>query len=504
MDFNVLLVNEMKSILKSKKFRISMVVLVLVIAVVSGLLIYKSRSTKLIDKEAYADFKASLDERAGSEEGFSDQEALADFIVQWAKSNSIKCKKDDYGNIIFNKKAVSRKKHVTPTLIAVSMDHETAAEDSSILAAAAAIAYSDIDSGRRTVIFFNNDRDLAEGYKGIDKKYIGTKTKVIYLDKGLATYLSKHSFRQEVNKVLIPAEKTESHYDTAVKIHISGIDSGSIGPGITKQPDPFAALSSLLTRLKSKSVDYGITDLSIGSNGYMYPVSMDVTIALNSYNTSSFTSYIDQRIKNWKKTYGDDQPDLVFEYEVIDEEDDLPERVYDQKTCDKLTGILYTIQSGSYKYSENDALPEGKEAGDIYGFNCLTAIDTDNKEISIEIITQGYDENFTGRILNDNKAAVELYECKIRAAGHTDAFANERDSLSRTFTSTYNKVNKNATTDSELKTYSDNCFTPCSYLAEMNGKSDIIHIRVKGSTSQRIANTILCYIKTKGNTSIFN
>ena len=80
---------------------------------------------------------------------------------------------------------------------------------------------------------------------------------------------------------------------------------------------------------------------------------------------------------------------------------------------------------------------------------------------------------------------------------------NNRDKLSRTFKSTYEKVNDASVSESVITLTTDNFFTPCSYIQAKNSKADIIHIRTKGSSAAGIANTILCYIKAKGNTSIF-
>ena len=84
-----------------------------------------------------------------------------------------------------------------------------------------------------------------------------------------------------------------------------------------------------------------------------------------------------------------------------------------------------------------------------------------------------------------------------------EAFLNNRNKLSRTFKSTYDKVSDVSVSESSLSIITDNYFTPCSYLQAKNSKADIIHIRTKGSAAPGIANTILCYIKAKGNTSIF-
>ena len=467
--------------------------------IVALICIHKSGSTKLINKEEYSGFRTAIDELASSESGgFTDQRQLMDFIESWADEHSLKYKEDKYGNIIFNKSAIKRKKNVTPTLIAVSLNYETAADNAQVLAAAAAIAVSDIESGRRTVVFFNDEKGLAEGYMGLNKKYISAKTKVIYLDKGSSTYLSTGSFQQRYTKVTIPADREDNPCDTAVKISITGIKSGIIGPGINKQPDPVSALSSLLTRLKSKSVDCRLADVDIVENGNMYPVALEASIVLNSYNLSSFTSYIDKRIKAWDKSYGSDYEGLSYSYEVIEKEDDMPGTVYTAETTDKLTGVLYTIQSGAYRYSESDAIPEGKKVGDIYGINCITDVVAGNNSLRIPVIIQGVNDSFTERLLNDNKAAAELYECKYSQTGIVDAFLNSRDKLSRTFESTYEKVN-----DTDITVTTDNFFTPCSYLQLKNSTADIIHIRTKGSSAAGIANTILCYIKAKGNTSIF-
>lgn len=492
----------MNRLFSNNKSRIALILTAVLIIV--AIAIPKSGNSKLLDKEAYSAFRTSIDDAASSEAGgFAYQQDLMAFIEKWADENDLKYKEDKYGNIIFNKKAIKRKKNVTPTLIAVSMNYETAADNSQVLAAAAAIAVSDVESGRRTVVFFNDEKGLAKGYRGINEKYISSNTKVIYLDKGSSTYLSTGSFQQRYTEVTIPAKREDNPCDTAVKITVTGIKSGVIGPAINKQPDPVSALSSLLSRLKSKSVDCRLADVKIGSNGNMYPVSLEATITLNSYNLNSFTGFINKRIKAWEKTYGTDYGDIVFSYEVIDDEDELPEKVYDAETTDKLTGVIYTIRSGAYRYSESDAIPEGKDVGDIYGINCLTDIKASDDSIRIPVIIQGVNDPFTERLLNDNKAAAELYECSYAQTGRVDAFSNTRDKLSRTFLSTYEKVSDSSGVDSILNMTTDNFFTPCSYLQAKNSNADIIHIRTKGSAAPGIANTILCYIKAKGNTSIF-
>lgn len=493
----------MKETLKSNLFWIILILAAAII--VTSYSLYKSRSTKLLDKEAYREFKAAVDEIADSDAGgFTSQDELIKFITDWADGHSLEYKVDKAGNIIFDKEAVKRKRNVTPTLVGVSMNYETGASNARLLASAASIALADFDSGRRTVVFFNDEQNLGKGYKKLSKKYLTDKTKLIYLDSGSSSYLSTASFEERFSEIAVPVTIEENSCDTAVRIIISGIDSGVVGPAIGKQPDPIQAFSTLLTRLKSKSVISRLADVKVATNGNMYPVSLEATVVLNSYASGSFTGYIEKRIKAWEKSYSKDYEDLKYEYEVIDDPEKLPATVYSEDTTDKLTGVLYTLKTGTYKYAESDPIPDGKKKGDTYGINAVLDLEPTDGSINIRLMTQGYNEMFTDRMIYDNKAAAELYECGYKLGKSYPAFINDKNKLSRTFKITYDKINEATTADAALPYDTDNFFTPCSYLQIRNEKADIIHIRMNGANASRIANTILCYIKAKGNTSIFS
>ena len=156
----------MTKLLESNKFRI--IIILLAAALACGISLYRSRTTKLLDKALFSEFKSSIDELYDDEGvGFEDQRALMDFIEKWAESNELEYLEDNSGNIIFDRAAAGRKNNVTPTLIAVSMNYQTAGDNSGILASSASIAASDVESGRRTVIFVNDEQNLGSGYKGI-------------------------------------------------------------------------------------------------------------------------------------------------------------------------------------------------------------------------------------------------------------------------------------------------------------------------------------------------
>ena len=361
------------------------------------------------------------------------------------------------------------------------------------------IAGTDLSAGRKTVIFVNDQQNTGSGYRHLSKKLFKNKAKVIYMDYGSSAYMSNSSFARKKSTISVKAGRYEPSCDSAVRIHISGLDSAVIGTGITKHPDPVSALSTLLTRLKSKSAIYQLADFEIGTNGDMYPVSMDATIMLNSYAVPSFTKYLDKRIKAWNKAYGGDYEELSYTYELIEDPEQMPQEAYSRKATEKFTNVLYTLQSGLYKYEATDSIPEGRAEGDIYGINAVTGVRATDGAIVIDILTQAYDDEFMQKITDDNAAAAELFECTYTDGETVPRFLNEKDSLYRTFRTTFYKVNRTVNANTVLKTESDNYFTPCSYLAAKNENADIIHLRLNSDQARMITNSILCYIAYKGN-----
>ncbi len=481
-----------------RKNRILLAVAAVLIAGAVAFSLYSTARVKLLDKSEFSTIYKGIREAADNGQ-FTDQQALTDYLTSWADENNLEYTTDKAGNVIITVDAVERKKNVSPTVVCVSANYETVSENARLLASAAVIAKSDIEAGRRTVIFVNDEQNSGNGYRKLSKKLFKSKSKVIYMDYGSSAYMSTSSFGRKTSEISIKAGRYDPECDSAVRVHISGIDSAIIGTGISKHPDPVSALSTLLTRLKSKSAIYQLADFEIGTNGNMTPVSLDATILLNSYAVPSFTKYIDKHIKNWEKSYGDDYENLEYTYEVIDDPEALPEKTYSRKATARLTNVLYTLKSGVYKYEATDNIPEGRSEGDIYGINYVTGIRAEDGYICVDIMTQAYDDEFMQKIMDDNTAAAELFECSFREVSEIPRFLNEKDSLSRTLDKTFGKINDLTSTNEILRRENDNYFTPCSYLAAKNEKADVIHLRINSEQANILTNTVLCYIAYKGN-----
>ncbi len=482
----------------SRRKKIVLAVAIVLFSVSLILTIYTSSSSRLLDKSEYRKLYKSIIETE-EDGGFTSQKSLRNFILKWADDKKLSYEVDENNNIIFSSKAISRKKKVSPTVLCVDYNYETASDDARVLASAAMTAATELSSGKRDVIFFENGKNEAKGYRGIDKKYFTDQTKAIYLDSG-SPYISTESYAQELSTIQIPVEREPVKCDTAIRIKISGITPKIVNTNITKLPSPIIAWRQILTRLKEKSTISQIADFKIEGHGLMNPVSLDATILLNSYSVEGLTSYIDKRIESWEEAYSENNEGLSFTYEVIENVDDTSiETAYSQKTFKKLTNVLYTVNEGNYKFEEGDTLPEGKEIGDNYGVNAMVGLRSDDNNIYLDLMSQGYDSKHLDKITADNKAASELFGCKYKTNEITPNFVNKKDALARNITLTYLKVNDNYGENIILPTDTDRYFTPCSYLQEINGNMDIIHLRMNSSTAVVITNTILGYIEKKGN-----
>ncbi|HHW95115.1 MAG TPA: hypothetical protein GX736_04215 [Mogibacterium sp.] len=482
----------------SHKNKTIIIFITVLISVALILAIYIKTNSKLLDKSEYKKLYKSI--KATEESGgFSSQQSLRNFILNWADEKNLDYEIDNQNNIIFTSTGVTRKKKVSPTVLCVDYNYETANNDAKALAAAAMTAATELNSGKKIVIFFDNERNEAKGYNGIDSKYFTDHSKVIYLDYGKSAYISTSSYAQERSRIRIPAEREDIKCDTAIRVRISGIKSKPINTNISKLPNPIIAFRQILTRLKEKSIICQIADFKIEDNGLMNPISLDATILVNSYSVNSITKYIDKRINSWEKSYSDDNEDLSFTYEIIDDVQTVAGSAYSQETFDTLTSILYTINEGNYKFEESDFIYPEKEIGDNYGMNAIINLHAEEDHIYIDLMSQAFNLELMERITADNKAACELFGGTYESIEVIPPFLNRNTALLSNINITYLKVNDSYGKNIILASEMDNYFTPCAYLQSKNKKMDIVHLKMNSSTAVVISNTILGYIEKKGN-----
>lgn len=481
----------------SRHARFTIIAITILAILISSFALYRYQKIRLFDKTKYKELYSNLELEG---EQFDKQSDLRDYITHWADQNDLKYKLDSSDNIIFQRKASARKKNVTPTTIMVNYNYENAVDNRRVLAAAAMLALTEVDSGKSTVIFMNNEKNDGSAYAALDPSFISNKTKVIYLDYGKQAYISKRSFAQVDEQVIVPTEKEDISCDTAINIRIGGLKSDVIDAGISKHPNPISYFSTILTRLKTKSTISQIADIKVQNKGHMYPSGIEFTVLLNSYALNGFTSYLDKRVESFEKANSEDNPECYYEYEVLDEDSDkYPTSAYTKESFDKLTTVLYALKSGTYRYDEDEEVPDGYNNQAIYGITCVRQLTASDDNITIDLSSQAMNSKKMSELTHDNAAAAELAECSIVKQNEYKSFKNKKTGLVRTLKTTYFKVNDITGTDVTLNELHDTYFTPMTFISKINSKADIVHVKYSSKTASILTNMLLCYLETKGN-----
>lgn len=482
----------MKNLSKSKK--IVLIVLISVILIIGVLSIYRLTKIRIFDKGKYSELCSNLETDG---EKFKSQDDMCNYITEWAKNNKLEYTLDSNNNIIFVQEAASNKSSVSPTVIVVNYNYENAIDNRRVLSSAAMIAATPLKSGKKTVIFVNNANNKGDGYYALDKNLLTDNSKVVYLDYNeKKSYISRSSFSQTDQTLTVAKNYEEPKFDTILKINIGGLKTDCMGSNTGSHANPIDNLSTVLSRLKSKSITYQIADIKVDNRGKMFPTSLEATIVLNSYSADSLKDYMDKRVDAFMDSNKEDNPDCYYKYEF---NDNIPSQVMSQASSDSVTTLLYTLKNGKYKYKETDKIPEGYEEGDVYSIASINQIRSDENNIYIDISTQSASKEIEDKLVNDNRSLAEMANAGIVTTSHYDPFYNSNDNLENMLKSTYYKVSDLSGTETSLKSDVDNYFTPMSYLSDINSKMNIVHIRENKSSSAIITNLLLVYVQTKGN-----
>ena len=477
----------------SRKQKTLIIILAIVILILLAFSIYRTSKIKLFDKSAYNALHKSIEASADS---FNNQKDLQKFISTWADEQGLKYTIDEAKNIIFTQKATKRKERVSPTVIVANYNYENALDNKKVLASAAMVAATKITSGKTTVILVNNKNDDGSSYYYLDKKYFPNKAKVIYLDYGKAMYASTKSFASAVQTIAVPTSKEETTCDTAIKIKIQGLNSDCVDTSINKRVNPISLLSTVLTRLKSKSTICQIANIKVNNKGKMYADSLEATILINSYSVESFTKYLDKRIEKFNKSCDDDT--CEYTYKILKEKK-IPEMAYTKETFDALTTLLFTIQNGAQRYDEESVIPDDYKLNDIHTIICPTQLRIDNGQMYLDVYSQAANSDYLNQALKDNSTAAKLSNCSVYSSSKISAFKNKKTKLLHQLQQTYFKVSDLYGTSFSLVQDADTYATSMSYLHDINPKMEIVHIKENSKSAAVLTNMIICYIQTKGN-----
>lgn len=477
-----------------KKRNMLIIILTFVLILIVAFSMYRSSKIKLFDKSTYSSLYKNLEEASKT---FTCQKDMRLFITDWADTQNLNYTVDDTGNIIFVEEAISKKKSLSPTVVVVNYNYENAEDNAKSLASAAIIAATDINSSKTYVIFVNNENNNGYAYSQLDQKIFSDNSKVIFLDYGKNMYVSTKSFACATQRISIPTDITSVKCDTAIKIKVKGLKTDCIDTSIYNRTNPIMLLSTILTRLKSKSTICQISDIKFGNKGLMYPDSLEVTVLLNSYSVDAFTKYLDKRVDAFYDKIGKDEG-AEYSYKILKKKN-MPKKAYTHETFDAITTLLYTIHDGTERLDKDSVIPDDYEIDDIDTIIAPNQMVFENSKLYLDVYTQAVNSDYLNKATKDNAIAAKLSGCEILESNILPAFSSKHMKLARNLQQAYIKVNNMYGDSITLKLDADTYFTSMSYLHKINPSLDIVHVKENSKTANVITNMIICYIQTRGN-----
>ena len=287
-----------------------------------------------------------------SQAGFSTNEDIAKYIINWAETKGIRVKTD--GDIIvMNVDGSEAYKDAPKTVIVCPFDEQNSNATLNSLTLTFYVLKNNEDTGRLTALFVpEKAHDLSSADK-LKKKYFGKKTNVICLNGDEHASVarttggaSRYVFSKDY-KLSKPKNKL------AFRISITGIKECQIDNYIDSKVNPIVELNVLLAGLRSSSIDFEIGSVTGGTDGLLYPGNCVLTVTVDEDRQAAVEKKIQSRIESFDKRKMESDPEAVFEYE----ETVLPRKVISQQDSSQLVGFIYTLlEDEYYRDEETDTL----------------------------------------------------------------------------------------------------------------------------------------------------
>lgn len=470
----------------TKKKKLIILITILVAAVVSIASYGAHRLSQRYDIADKRELNNMAEEVASHQDAIKNTDSITKLLTDWCDVNNLKCTVDSNKNVILSSKGSNRKNGTPASVIAMEYNSKTFQQDVHAYASTLYLAKHGLNGSDVKILFLYNDENMHTGARNLSKKYIPKNSRIVLLSQGGDISISRNSYANTLQTVSVPYRKTARYCDSALRIQIGGLNTVTPSGSTLKQTNPISCLNSILTRLRTKSITFQLADLKVQDNGNMSPSGLEATILLNSYSLESVTSYLDDRIEDFEDDNKKDFPDSYYEYSELKT---LPSYAYSDGATSKLSNFLYTVKTGAYRFDEEN-VPEGSKEGDLYGFNSIQNLYTQNGRLCARLSTAAQNSRYLNQIVKENRTAASLSDVKLEAEITDSAYHNDSSKLHQLIEDAYTKVNDTSTVDSTIPEEDDAAFTVMTYLTSKSKGTEAVHVTTTDKAAGRVMNAL--------------
>ena len=469
--------------IKKKKWLILIgIAILLVVCAIFAIFFLRSDNTQeepsldQVLEEKLVAYETDLLDSLGS---MDTNEAVADYLVNWAKNKEIPATVDENGNVIFTVNPSEGYDSAAPAAILCSFDAGHMDAYAEQMAVAMCIAKNAQNHGKLSVIFLSETDGDNSGVLQLNEGHFSDNTEVFYLGNSGSSKVSATTggYRHYTISRKLGYEQPE--YDTAFRIRIENCPAQLLTDAIDQRPNPIKTLGDVLANFKSTSLLFELSGISGGTDENLTASSASMTVVVSDSDVDKFQANMDNFIEKFYDKYTEDYPDITYTYEEVD----LPSNVLKKDYVDNLVSFLYTAFDGVY-YKNDD--------GNVVALTNIGQISSKNSRLQIEIAAASYDITVLDEISEAYETICGLSDLNYKCQDEYPIFSGEEAAAD--FLTAFEEAFTQFTGDSSMNQEGVAEFTPCTIIHEKNNRVPILYCGVTENTKHKFSGAIVTYL----------
>lgn len=325
------------------------------------------------------------------------EEALAQYIVNWATSQNLTVWRDDVGNVIIKKHATNGMQNRTPIALQAHLDmvpqanadiqhdftkdplvlqisadgkwllatNTTLGADNGIgMASCLALLESDLPHPELEVLLTMTEETGMDGAFGLQA---GTLTAPIMINTDTEEIGEIYvGCAGGVNAdVSLPLQYENHTYESAIQLSIKGLKGGHSGLDIHKnRGNAIKLMARLLAYLQAQNLEFLLADIKGGTLRNAIARESTAVLVYDSQDTK-FIAALEQGILDITNEIAISEPNVVISHQFVQ----LPSQVLDATSTHKVIDLVNALPSGVVRYS--DVMADTVETSLSFGVLCI-------------------------------------------------------------------------------------------------------------------------------------
>lgn len=471
----------MDKINKKRIIYVIIAILILIACIIGGLFLVNSKEDKEPELSEIVSNKLNAyhTDISDSLDSLNSDEAVSDYLMNWAKNKKIDASKDTGGNVIYTKKASEGYENVPPVVIVCGYDSSNMQEYIEPVAIALTAAKNTVNSGTFRIIFTPEKSAEDSGSKLLSDKNFTDDTSLFYLGKSGSSTVTATTGGYYTFELSDKLDYSKPEFDKAYRISIDGLPSKIARSRINSSPNAVKQLGDLLANLKSTSLLFELSMFNGGNEVNSIPDSASMKILISSSDEEKFLSRIEAAKNRFTEKYSEDFPEAVFSCEEVK----LPTKVISKEKTDKLVSLLYTAPNGVYEKDDD---------GNVTSISNIGYVSTKDDRLTINVSVSGCDQAAIDELKESYTIISGLSEVDYKCTAEYPVFSESEYNAELTgkFESAFGRY----TDGSNMKKENAVEFTPLTFLREKNDKMQMLYLGVTDRTQEKIAGALITFL----------